>query len=249
MVSMKAVVTAAGFGSRSGLDGKLRKEMLPIYDVRDGKIVLRPILDCILTRLILLNVNEIAVVADPEDDGTKNYIRREFPDVHIIHQERKLGFGNAVLMAQEFVGRGSFILNAGDGILLDEEIMRSSISGSGSDILLFLMRVGHPERYGVAKVYTEVGKIFVDSLLEKPKNPISNLALCAVYKLNSEIFNFLEMDHSENVELTPAINALTKNHRVEARIVPRSVWQSVGRAEDYVSVLKSTLVYSKKFIS
>ena len=36
---MKAVVTAAGLGTRSGLDGKFRKEMLPLYDMREGKLV------------------------------------------------------------------------------------------------------------------------------------------------------------------------------------------------------------------
>ncbi|MCL5989079.1 MAG: dTDP-glucose pyrophosphorylase, partial [Candidatus Thermoplasmatota archaeon] len=76
---MKAVITAAGSGIRSGLDGKFRKEMLPIYDMRERRIVLRPILDCIITRIARLGINEIAVITDPQDDSTNNYLKRNFP--------------------------------------------------------------------------------------------------------------------------------------------------------------------------
>ncbi len=246
---MKAVITAAGQGSRSGLDGKLRKEMLPIYDVRDGKIVLRPILDCILTRLAHAGIDEMAVVTDPRDEATIRYVRREFSTVSIIHQSRKLGFGNAVLMAREFVGKDSFILNAGDGMLLDERILKNSMLGNGSENILCLMRVGHPERYGVAQISHRMGKTYVTSVVEKPRKPVSNLALCAVYKLSWRIFEHLGLDNSENVELTPAINALASERQVEGVIVPRRSWQSVGRAEDYVRVLNLTLKYSREIIS
>ena len=245
---MKAVITAAGSGIRSGLDGKFRKEMLPIYDVRERRIVLRPILDCIITRISRLGINEIAVITDPHDDSTNNYLKRNFPSVSILNQERKLGFGNAVLMARDFIGNDEFILNAGDGILLDEQMMQSSLSGKRSEIILYLMKVDHPERYGVAEIYKKGRKNYVLSVVEKPKIPKSNLALCAVYKLNGKIFDYLKGDHSNNVELTPSINALIKDTEIEGMVVPKNQWQSVGRAEDYIKVLRTTLAYSRKLI-
>jgi dTDP-glucose pyrophosphorylase len=45
---MKAIITAAGFRSRSGLNGVMRKELLSIDDYRDGSIVLRPIIDVLI---------------------------------------------------------------------------------------------------------------------------------------------------------------------------------------------------------
>ncbi|MCW6169557.1 MAG: dTDP-glucose pyrophosphorylase [Thermoplasmatales archaeon] len=243
---MKAVITAAGSGIRSGLDGKLRKEMLPIYDIRERRIVLRPIIDCIITRLTHLGINEIAVITDPQDDSTNNYLKKNFSSVSILSQERKLGFGNAVLMASEFIGNDEFILNAGDGILLDDQMMQNSLSSEHSGITLYLMKVDHPERYGVAEIYKKGGKNYVSSVVEKPKAPKSNLALCAVYKLNGKIFDYLKRDHSENVELTPSINILAQKAKIEGLVVPKSYWQSVGRAEDYIKVLRATLAYSRK---
>ncbi|MDA8143605.1 MAG: sugar phosphate nucleotidyltransferase, partial [Thermoplasmatales archaeon] len=112
---MKAVITAAGLGTRSGLDGKIRKEMLPVYDIRNGRIVLRPIIDVIISNLLIAGLDEIAVVLDPQDLFTKNYIETNFPEAQILFQIEKRGYGHAVLTAKEFVGKGSFILNAGDG--------------------------------------------------------------------------------------------------------------------------------------
>jgi len=59
---VKGIITAAGKGMRSGLDGKFRKEMLPMYDIRNGKLILRPIIDLIIYRMMENNINDIAVV-------------------------------------------------------------------------------------------------------------------------------------------------------------------------------------------
>ena len=108
--------------------------------------------------------------------------------------------------------------------------------------------LNHPERYGVAEIYKKGRKNYVLSVVEKPKIPKSNLALCAVYKLNGKIFDYLKGDHSNNVELTPSINALIKDTEIEGMVVPKNQWQSVGRAEDYIKVLRTTLAYSRKLI-
>ena len=65
---MKAVVTAAGLGTRSGLDGKFRKEMLPLYDMREGKLVLRPVIDIVLTRIREAGADEVYIKADRVDE-------------------------------------------------------------------------------------------------------------------------------------------------------------------------------------
>jgi len=64
---MKAIITAAGFRSRSGLNGVMRKELLSIDDYRDGSIVLRPIIDVLIYNPGQTGVKDIAVILDRKD--------------------------------------------------------------------------------------------------------------------------------------------------------------------------------------
>jgi glucose-1-phosphate thymidylyltransferase len=246
---MKGVITAAGLGTRSGLDGRLRKELLPIYLKLGGTIVLRPILDAVYSRMVDHGLNDIAIVLNPSDEITHAYIRANLPDATILHQGKQKGFGDAVLQAKEFIGDNDFLLNAGDGIILND-----AAYGSGLDLhrktgsaVLFLMKVGDPKRYGVAEVNPqEEGYMLVESVEEKPSKPKSSFALCAAYILNSEILGSIDHSASSNIELTPAIDAvISAGRKVLAIEVQRDEWISVGHAVDYSTSLTRTLNMAK----
>ncbi len=244
---MKGVITAAGLGTRSGLDGKMRKEMLPVYDFREGRLVLRPIIDVLLTGYRANGIVKSAVVLDPSDRWTREYIEVEFPEVEILLQEEKRGFGHAVLMAQDFVGDDSFILNAGDGMVLRKNVMKEMAAWKSNGVYLTLMTVTNPERYGTAEIQLVDGTPTVKGLVEKSPNPPSNFALCALYRLPSSIFEHLSRHTGKNIELTPSIDALIRSGmETKATVIDRKDWISVGRAEGYIDVLKSTLENCKK---
>ena len=243
---MKALITAAGRGVRSGLDGKLRKEMLPVYDMRDGRLVLRPMLDVIVTRFHSMGIDDIAVVLEPSDDQTHSYISREFPEVMVLHQEKQKGFGDAVLAGMEFIDDERFALNAGDGILLDEKTQSDCIRQKTTGNILTVRRVKNPENYGTARIDREGSQLVVREVVEKSANPPSDYALCAFYILEPNIFTHLAGDVSENVELTPAINSMIREGTPTfAKVVKHDDWVSVGRVDDYVRVLSETLGRSR----
>lgn len=246
---MKGVITAAGLGTRSGLNGRLRKELLPIYLKLGGDIVLRPILDAVYSRMVDHGVNDIAIILNPADEITHAYIRANLPDATILHQERQRGFGDAVLQAREFIDGNDFLLNAGDGIILNDTAYSTGLEihkKTGSSVL-FLMRVEDPKRYGVAEVMQQDGYMVVKSVEEKPSKPKSNLALCATYIFNSEILGRIDHSIQANIELTPAIDALTFAGRtVFAVEVQRDEWISVGHAVDYSASLARTLDMAKR---
>lgn len=244
---MKGVITAAGLGTRSGLDGKMRKEMLPVYDVREGKLVLRPIIDVIITGMISTGVTEIAVVLDASDRWTREYLETEYPDVKLLYQNEKLGFGHAVLMAKDFVGKDDFVLNAGDGVVLNDKILPEILKWEDHGVFLTLMQVDNPKRYGTAEILAHGGEVEVSGVVEKSPNPPSNFAICALYRLPPEIFDHLSRAQGGNIELTPAINLLIKGRTpTKARVIDNKEWVSVGRAESYVDVLSSTLAKCRK---
>ncbi len=246
---MKGVITAAGLGTRSGLNGRIRKELLPIYLKLGGDIVLRPILDAVYSRMVDHGVNDIAIILNPADEITHAYIRANLPDASILHQERQRGFGDAVLQAREFIDGNDFLLNAGDGIILNDTAYSTGLEihkKTGSSVL-FLMRVEDPKRYGVAEVMQQDGYMVVKSVEEKPSKPKSNLALCATYIFNSEILGRIDHSIQANIELTPAIDALTFAGRtVFAVEVQRDEWISVGHAVDYSASLARTLDMAKR---
>lgn len=246
---MKGVITAAGLGTRSGLDGKLRKEMLPVYDTRDGHLVLRPILDVIITDFTRNGITDIAVVLDPNDKWTREYLESNFPDVTILFQEEKRGYGHAVLMARDFVGKDDFILNAGDGLVLKEQVLRKMVSGIDKSIQLTLIPVPNPQNYGCPEILGDEVPLKITGVIEKPESPPSNYGLCALYRLPNEVFDEINADE-KNVELTPAIDrVIKKGIRTYGEIIDRKDWISVGKAESYVDVLKATLEKARKKVT
>lgn len=246
---MKGVITAAGLGTRSGLDGKMRKEMLPIYDSRDNRLVLRPIIDVIMSRFQRNGINQVAVVLDPSDRFTREYIEGEFPSAEILFQEERKGYGHAVLMAREFVGSEDFILNAGDGIVLNEKVISEMASRRESCVHLAMMQVPNPENYGCPEIRLENGKPIITGVVEKPPNPPSRYALCALYRLPAEIFDSIGTEGGNN-ELTPAIDRVIRNgKKTLGEIIERKDWVSVGRAESYIDVLRATLEKAREGIT
>lgn len=239
---MKAIITAAGLGKRSGLNGLIRKELLNVYDVREGNLQLRPILDVLISKFTRMGVGEIAVVLDPSDILSQDYLKRIFPSVRIFYQKEKNGFGDAVLCARDFIEDEGFILAAGDGMILDLEDVEERLRMSERDRRwrLFVMRVENPRRYGVAVLRNGNDLEDVTEVVEKPETPPSNFALCALYYLPPQIFDFITYRDGK-AELTDAIaGAIRSGLKFGAVEVQRSSWVSVGLAENYRHVLEAT---------
>lgn len=240
---MKVLITAAGLGKRSGLNGHIRKELLPVYDCREGELVLRPIIEVIMNRYRSYGFRDFVLVLSRADQRTELYIRQFYPEVEIAYQNRPRGFGDAVMSASELIN-GKFILNSGDGILIsrnDTDRFIDAVRSNRFSQVLGLMEVDNPSRYGVASVENGDDGIEVTGVVEKPADPPSNLALVATYQLDSSIFDILGKMNGDNIELTPAIDRLIKSGgRTTAVTVERENWLSVGRVEDYMSVLKKS---------
>ncbi len=244
---VKVLITAAGLGTRSGLNGHIRKEMLPVYDCRSGKLLLRPIIDVIINRYRSYGFSDFVVVLSRNDRRSRLYIEEFSENTEIVIQESPRGFGDAVLTASELIS-GKFILNCGDGILIsrkDTDSFIEKVRSGRHSIVLGLMETDNPSRYGIATVQGKGSDISVTGVVEKPSVPPSNLAMVAVYQLTELIFDELRKSTKENVELTPAINSLIKSgESATAFMIERENWLSVGHVEDYMKVLRSSYDHS-----
>ncbi|WP_287950752.1 sugar phosphate nucleotidyltransferase [Acidiplasma sp.] len=236
---MESVITAAGKGTRANLPRNMRKEMLPVYSVRDNKIVLRPVIDVIINKLSNAGIDKFFVIIDKNDNGTRDYLLSLDYKIELIYQDKPKGYGYAVSLASDYVN-SNFILNAGDGFILKDDYIIKMINyfKIRKKSVISLMRVKDPSRYGIASI----GGKKVLSVVEKPEKPETNYALPAFYIFEKKIFNYMKYD-----ELTPAINDfIMAGNDVYYYLIRNSDWVSIGRSENYYKILRKTYNYSER---
>lgn len=132
----KAVITAAGFGSRLFPASKaMKKELFPVID-QDG--IAKPIILAIVEEALSAGIEEIGIIIEKNDQEIfdaffnqplsayhynklpikyKEYVR--YLDeigrrIHFIPQNSQEGFGHAVYCAREWIGSEPFLLLLGD---------------------------------------------------------------------------------------------------------------------------------------
>lgn len=142
-----------------------------------------------------------------------------------VEQKEQLGTGHAVLQVEKHI-KGRFILLMGDDMYSRVDI--ENLLKHENAVLV--QEVENPEEFGICTVKDN---LFVD-IIEKPKEPISNLANAAAYVFGVEIFEFIKnLKKSERgeLELTDAIKELAKKQPVFCEKV-KGFWLPIAYPED-----------------
>jgi UTP--glucose-1-phosphate uridylyltransferase len=162
------------------------------------------------------------------------------------------GFGHAVLMAKSSVGNEPFLVHAGDTLILSRTrhyipdlIKTHDYLDSLSTLLV--CPVEYPQRYGVVTGKdNRDGTIYVESIIEKPSKPQSNLAVMPIYVFDQAIFSALEKTapgKNNEIQLTDGIGALlasNKNKVIAVRMGNTDLFIDVGNPETYWDALNIT---------
>ncbi len=162
---MKIIVPVAGLGTRlRPLTYAKPKPLLPVGD--------KPILGHIFDRVAKLNPEEIILITSHMEDQIEKYIAEFDFKVKLVHQDELLGLGHAIYLTKDFVDTPVLII-LGDTLVNGDlpQFVNTNANRIG------LCKVSDPSRFGVAVV--ESGRI--TKLVEKPKTPISNLAIIGTY--------------------------------------------------------------------
>lgn len=182
---MKGVILAGGTGSRLfPLTKVTNKHLLPV-----GK---RPMLLHPVQKLRDAGVTDILIVTGTEHMGDvvgllgsgKDYGCRFTFRV----QDEAGGIAQALALAEGFAAGGPICVLLGDNIFEDdiiEDTARFKAQGQGARILL--KAVHDPQRYGVARV--EGDRVL--EVIEKPKDPPSDLAVTGIYFYDAEVFDII----------------------------------------------------------
>ena len=225
---MKGLILSGGKGTRlRPLTYTSAKQLVPVAN--------KPVLFYAIEALAAAGIREVGIVVG----DTQAEIRAAVGDgstwnvnVTYIEQDAPRGLAHAVLISEAFIAGEPFVVYLGDNLL------NKGISGFVEDFVrespaaqILLARVADPQMFGVAEL--ENGRVV--RIIEKPKEPRSDLALVGVYMFSPAVFDSVKVirpSFRNELEITDAIqNLIDRGLEVRPHIVD-GWWKDTGKLDD-----------------
>ncbi len=231
---MKGLILSGGKGSRLyPLTYTSAKQLVPVAN--------KPVLFRVIEAIRDAGITEIGIVVGIDDNARQ--VReavgrggRWGVNVTFIPQEAPLGLAHAVKISRDFLGDDRFVMFLGDNVIEGGiSGLISQFANSAWNSQIVLTRVEHPEQYGVAEL-AEDGSI--KRLIEKPKEPPSDLALVGIYMFDHHVFeavNAIQPSWRGELEITDAIQWLVNQGYAVHPYVHRGWWIDTGRPDDMLN--------------
>ena len=223
---MKGLILSGGKGTRLyPITYTSAKQLVPVAN--------KPVLFRVIEAIQDAGIDDIGIVVGDTAAEIKEAVgtgRRWGVKITYIQQDAPLGLAHAVKVSRDFLGDDRFVMFLGDNVI------EGGISGlisefrdSDYDCQIVLTPVENPSRYGVAELDPDSRRII--RLVEKPRNPPSNLILVGIYMFNEHVWeavNAIKPSWRGELEITDAIQYLVdKDYNVHPYI-HRGWWIDTG---------------------
>jgi glucose-1-phosphate thymidylyltransferase len=226
---MKGVILAGGLGTRlSPLTKVTNKHLLPVYD---KPMILYPI-ECLKNA----GITDILVVTGGKHAGAfvellGNGKAWGLRKISFAYQEGEGGIADALRLAEDFADGGKITVVLGDN-LIEGNIAKSveAFRNQPKGARILLKEVHDPQRFGVATV-DKSGKVL--KIVEKPKEPETNLAVIGIYMYDAQVFDIigpLKPSARGELEITDVNNAYIAQGSMTSEVL-KGWWTDAGTFE------------------
>jgi glucose-1-phosphate thymidylyltransferase len=225
---MKGLILSGGKGTRlRPITYTGAKQLVPVAN--------KPVLFYAIEDLVEAGITDIGIVTGDTGDQIRAAVgdgSRLGANVSYIPQDAPLGLAHGVKIARDFLGDDRFVLFLGDNFIRDGIVPLVEEFRSGranSQILLY--RVPNPEAFGVADVQ---GNRIV-RVVEKPKDPPSDLAIIGIYMFDHNVFDAIKQIRPSargELEITDTIQVLIDEGFT---VIPKIIsgwWIDTGKHAD-----------------
>ncbi len=225
---VNVIIPVAGLGTR--LRPQTWSKPKPLVSVA-GK----PVLGHVLDRLTVLDINKVVFVTGYLGDQIEEYVRGHYMfEAAFVQQREQLGQSHAVIMARDEVSGPTMILFP--DMLFEADL--TQLSTIDADGAIFSKEVDDPRRFGV--LVTENG--LIRELVEKPEEPVSNLAVVGIYyfKEIENLFASIDYQMEHNLQqgneyyLAAALQHMI-DEGTKLTYLPVQVWEDCGKPEALLS--------------
>lgn len=235
---MKALVLAGGSGTRlRPITHTSAKQLVPLAN--------KPILFYGIEAIVAAGVTDIGIVVGdtaPEvmeavGDGSRWGAR-----ITYIRQDRPEGLAHAVQIARDFLADDPFVMYLGDNFLIGGiTTFVREFEEHLPDAQVLLTAVEEPQHFGVAEL-NEDGSLI--RLVEKPKDPPSDLALVGVYLFSPRIHDAVRAiprSWRNELEITDAIQWLIESGDTVRSHVLKRPWIDTGKRQEVLEANRMVL--------